>query len=103
MSVMMTLVNCASSSSYNHKASLTPLNDKYGKPHISLKAKKALKGELVKTEHNKVACRKAKKTGSRITVVNCKTIAEHNVDDNRYRSVSARIVYEAMQNGGQIW
>lgn len=103
MSATVLLANCASNSSYNHKASVTQLQDKHGKPHISLTAKKALKGELAKTKQNNVVCRKGNKTGSRIPVITCKTIAEHTIDDNKYRSVSGRIVYEAIQNGGRIW
>ena len=102
MSLMMMLVNCASNSSHNKGASLTPLNDKYGKPRVSPRAKKALKGDLAKREENKVVCRKVKKTGSSIPVVSCKTIAEHKSDQKRSKDAAERIIYDAHKNTGRF-
>lgn len=102
MSAMIMLVNCASNSSYNQEASLTPLNDKYGKPRVSPTAKKALRGELANVEHNKVVCRKVKKTGSSIPVITCKTIAEHKSDQRRSKEAAERILYDTNQNTGRF-
>ncbi len=102
MSVMMMLISCASNNSYNQNASLTPLNDKYGKPRVSPTAKKSLKGELAENEANRVVCRKVKKTGSSIPVITCKTVAEHKSDDKRSKQAAERIIYDTNQNTGKF-
>lgn len=101
MAISLLMVGCASNKN-NAQASLTPLNDKYGKPRVSPTAKKALRGELAKNEHNEVKCKKVLKTGSHIPVITCKTVAEHKSDEARSKAAVERILYDTNQNTGKF-
>ncbi len=92
ISVILVMVGCANTNARNPEASLTPLNDRYGKPRVSPTAKKALKGELAKNDDNDVVCRKVKKTGSSIPVITCKTVAERRFDNKRSKESVERLM-----------
>lgn len=93
------MVSCASYKN-DQEASLTPLNDRYGKPRVSPTAKKSLRGELAENEANRVVCRKVKKTGSSIPVITCKTVAERKSDERRSKDAVERMLRDAQQNTG---
>ena len=78
------------------------MKDKYGKISVSPTAKKSLKGELAKDPENEVLCDKVTKTGSRIPVVTCKTIAEHKRDKERSRQAAERMRNNTNLNMGKI-
>ncbi len=100
LSAILFMASCASTKVNNPEASLTPLNDRYGKPRVSPTAKKSLRGDLANNEANRVVCRKVKKTGSSIPVITCKTVAERKSDEKRSKSAVERMLQDGMQNTG---
>jgi hypothetical protein len=93
--VTVFMIGCAGSNNVNSK---TPMRDKYGTISVSPTAKKALKNELANDPENRVICNRVKKTGSNISVVTCKTVAEYKEDIKRSHDAIDRMRSDTNRN-----